>query len=76
MRYRAVMVVALFVAAIVLTYTSQGDAIEKKKGGYLGIYTYENIEGYHTVSGAAGTELTNAYLSEVIRQTVSMSSAS
>jgi hypothetical protein len=62
MRYRDVLVGALFVVAIVLTYASQGDAIDTKKGGYLGIYTYENIEGYHTVSGAAGTELTNAFM--------------
>ncbi|MFA4946918.1 MAG: hypothetical protein WC674_00195 [Candidatus Krumholzibacteriia bacterium] len=62
MRCRDVLVVAFSVVAIVLTYSSQGEAIEKKKGGYLGIYTYENIEGYHTVSGAAGTEMTNAFM--------------
>ena len=62
MRNRDLAVVAVSIAAIVLALASRGDAIEKKKGGYLGIYTYENIEGYHTVSAAAGTELTNAYL--------------
>jgi hypothetical protein len=62
MRYRDRVVAALCVGAIVLTCASYGGAIEKKKGGYLGIYTYENIEGYHTVSGAAGTELINSYL--------------
>jgi hypothetical protein len=30
--------------------------------GSLGIYIYENIEGYHTVSSTAGTELTNTFL--------------
>jgi hypothetical protein len=30
--------------------------------GSLGIYIYENIEGYHTISSTAGTELTNALL--------------
>jgi hypothetical protein len=30
--------------------------------GSLGIYIYENIEGYHTVSSTAGTELTSAFL--------------
>lgn len=28
----------------------------------LGIYIYENIEGYHTVSSTAGTELSNVFL--------------
>lgn len=42
-----------------LSNTASADTGSK---GSLGIYIYENIEGYHTVSSTAGTELTSAFL--------------
>jgi hypothetical protein len=42
-----------------LCTVSSGPAIAKSS---LGIYLYENIEGYHTTSSTAGTELSNKLL--------------
>jgi len=57
---RSVRLVPLIcIAVIVLAFQCQ--ALETPKG-FLGIYAYESIEGQHTVSSAAGTELANAFI--------------
>ena len=37
-------------------------SVSGEKGGSIGLYIYENIEGEHTISSAAGTELGNTLL--------------
>lgn len=47
-----------------LLFLSIADSTSETSGlkGSLGIYIYENVEGYHTVSSTAGTELMNILL--------------
>jgi len=47
---------------LILCFTAMAVGSTWEKGS-LGIYIYENVEGFHTVSSTAGTEFTNAFLS-------------
>jgi len=49
------------VCILSLCFTTMAMADTGSKGS-LAIYIYENIEGYHTVSSTAGTELSNLFI--------------
>lgn len=51
----------IIVMAILLVLVPAGSESGKKVSS-IGLYIFENIEGYHTVSSTAGTELTNVLL--------------
>ncbi|MBN2069952.1 MAG: hypothetical protein JW814_00735 [Candidatus Krumholzibacteriota bacterium] len=52
----------LVLIVCVLTAMIPGLSRAGEKAGSIGLYIYENIEGAHTVSSTAGTELTNTLL--------------
>jgi hypothetical protein len=52
--------VSVVACILILCFTTMAMADTGAKGS-LGIYIYENIEGYHTVSSTAGTELANVF---------------
>jgi hypothetical protein len=49
------------ICAFLVAGAVQCRALQTPKG-FLGVYAYETLEGRHTVSSAAGTELANAFI--------------
>ena len=55
-------ILIVFISCLFLSSSAIGLTKYKNKESTVGIYLYENIEGYHTVSSVAGTEIANALL--------------